>query len=50
MSDREIEEKFIELCAGRLSAAQREKVIETLWQLEGVDDVRTLTALLSPKA
>jgi 2-methylcitrate dehydratase len=50
MSDREIEEKFIELCAGRLSAAQREKVIETLWQLEGVEDVRTLTALLSPKA
>ena len=50
MPDIEIEEKFIDLCAGRLSAEQREKVIETLWQLERVDDVRTLTALLSPKA
>ena len=47
MSDGEIERKFIELCGNRLSAQQREKLIGTLWQLERVDDVRTLTAMLS---
>jgi 2-methylcitrate dehydratase len=47
MSDGEIERKFSELCGNRLSAQQREKLIETLWQLERVEDVRTLTAMLS---
>jgi 2-methylcitrate dehydratase len=47
MTDGEIERKFIDLCAGRLSAEQREKVIETLWQLEYVEDARALTAMLS---
>ena len=49
MTDGEIERKFIELSGERLSGAQREKLIETLWQLESVEDVRTMTALLSPK-
>ena len=49
MTDGEIERKFIELCAGRLSAQQRDKLIGALWQLESVEDVRTLTALMSPK-
>jgi 2-methylcitrate dehydratase len=47
MTDGEIEEKFTELCAARLSAEQRKKVIGTLWQLEAMEDVRTLTAMLS---
>ena len=49
MTDGEIERKFIELCSGRLGAQQREKLIGALWQLESVEDVRTLTALLSSK-
>lgn len=48
MTDGEIERKFIELSAGRLSAGQREKFIEMLWQFESVPDVRAVTALLSP--
>ena len=49
MTDGEIERKFIELSASRLSAEQREKFIEAIWQFESVQDVRTVTALLSPK-
>ena len=49
MTDSEIERKFFELSAGRLSAKQGAKVIETLWHLERVEDVRTVIALLSPK-
>jgi 2-methylcitrate dehydratase len=47
MTDGEIEEKFTTLCAPQLSAERREKVTETLWQLEAVEDVRALTAMLS---
>ena len=47
MTDGEIERKFIELSAGRLGAEQREKLIETLWRLEAVEDVHTVTVLLS---
>jgi 2-methylcitrate dehydratase len=49
MTDGEIERKFIELSGDRLSGAQREKFIETLWQLEFVKDVHTMTTLLSPQ-
>ena len=49
MTDGEIERKFIELSARRFSAEQREKFIEAIWQFESVQDVRTVTALLSPK-
>ena len=49
MTDGAIERKFIELSASRLSAEQREKFIEAIWQFESVQDVRTVTALLSPK-
>lgn len=50
MTDSEIERKFVELCAGRLGAERRQRLIETLWQLERVQDVRTVTALLSTGA
>ena len=49
MSDRDIERKFNELAAERLGRVQREQLIETLWQLERVGDVRALTALVSVK-
>lgn len=49
MSDRDIERKFNELAAERLERAQREQLLETLWQLDRVTDVRTLTALVSGK-
>ena len=49
MSDAEIERKFFELSADRLSAEQCEKLLRMLWQLERVEDVRAVTALLSRK-
>ena len=49
MTGAEIERKFTELSGERLGAAQREKLIETIWKLEAVDDIRTVTALLSPQ-
>jgi 2-methylcitrate dehydratase len=47
MSDGEIERKFVESCAGRLGAGQCDKVLETLWRLEFLEDARALTALLA---
>jgi 2-methylcitrate dehydratase len=49
MTDGEIEAKLMELSVGRLGAARCEKLIRTLWQLERVEDVRTITALLTPQ-
>ena len=49
MSDRDIERKFNELAAERLERAQCEQLLGTLWQLDRVTDVRTLTALVSGK-
>jgi 2-methylcitrate dehydratase len=49
MSDQDLERKFFELAADRLEPTQRDKLIGTLWQLERVADVRTLTALVSGK-
>lgn len=49
MSDQDIERKFNELAADRLQRTQRERLIETLWRLERVADVRALTALVSGK-
>ena len=47
MTDAEIEQKFVALSAGRLSPERGKKVIAMLWQLELMQDVRTLTALIS---
>ncbi len=48
MSDAELEAKFYE-CAdwGGLSRAQAERVVELVWRLEELPDVRELTALLA---
>ncbi|HEY9446110.1 MAG TPA: MmgE/PrpD family protein [Burkholderiales bacterium] len=47
MSDGEIESKFRELCAGRFDAVRCDKALEALWQLQSVDDVGQITALLA---
>lgn len=49
MTDAEIERKFAELCAERLEAGQRSKLLATLWKLDLVEDVRTVTALILSK-
>jgi 2-methylcitrate dehydratase len=49
MTDAEIERKLAELSGERLEKAQRDKLVDTIWQLEAVDDVRNVTALLSPQ-
>jgi 2-methylcitrate dehydratase len=46
MSDREIEDKFRRLAAGKLGRAQAEKVIEFVWKLETMKDVSGLMPLL----
>ena len=47
MNDQDLERKFEELAADRLERTQRGRLIETLWHLERVADVRSLTALVS---
>ena len=49
MTDAEIEHKFDELCAGRLDAGQRARLLATLWKLDLVEDVRAVTALTLSK-
>jgi 2-methylcitrate dehydratase len=49
MSDREVEEKFRTLAAGRLDRARAGKVIEAVWKLEALDDIGTLMPLLRVK-
>jgi 2-methylcitrate dehydratase len=49
MTDEEIERKFAQLCADRLAPGARARLLETLWHLERVEDVRALTELLAPK-
>ncbi len=50
MSDREIEEKFRKLAAGRLDRARAGKVIDLVWRLETLDDIGMLMAVLTFKA
>lgn len=48
MSDSELEAKFLDCAAwGGLTPDQARRVVETVWQLETLTDVRTLTALLT---
>jgi 2-methylcitrate dehydratase len=49
MTDDDIESKFNNLCAERLDAAQRDRALEMLWQLDRLDDVRDLIALLAAR-
>jgi 2-methylcitrate dehydratase len=46
MSDREVEEKFYLLTAGRLGPAQARKIIDVIWDLDRVKDVSVLMPLL----
>ena len=46
MSDREVEEKFCLLTAAQLGPAQARKVIDVIWDLDRVKDVRVLMPFL----
>ena len=46
MSDREIEEKFSLLTAGQLGLAQARKIIDVIWDLDRMKDLRILMPLL----
>jgi 2-methylcitrate dehydratase len=46
MSDHEVEDKFHLLAAGKLDRARRKKVIDLVWNLEQVQDIRALIPLL----
>jgi 2-methylcitrate dehydratase len=49
MSDREVEEKFRILAAGQLDRRAAGRIIEYIWNLDGVDDIGTLMPLLRVK-
>lgn len=46
MSDREVEEKFRHLSAGKLDRARAGKVIDLVWRLDKLKDIGTLMPLL----
>jgi len=46
MSDREVEEKFRTLAAGKLDRAQAGKVIDLVWKLDRLKDIGSLMPLL----
>ena len=46
MSDREVEEKFRALAAGKLDRAQAGKVIDLVWKLDRLKDIGSLMPLL----
>jgi len=46
MSDREVEEKFRSLAAGKLDHARAGRVIDLVWKLETLDDIGVLMSLL----
>jgi len=48
-SDREIEEKFRQLAAGKLDRARAGRVIEAVWALDGLKDIGALMPLLKVK-
>lgn len=48
MSDREIEEKFRTLAAGRLDRARAGKVIELVWMLDRLEDISLMMPFLEP--
>lgn len=49
MSDRGLETKFRRLAAGRLDRSRIDRLIEWVWNLEGVKDIGTLMPLLRVK-
>jgi 2-methylcitrate dehydratase PrpD len=46
MSDREIEEKFLKQAAVVLPESQSQALLDKLWQLEKIDDLKKLFALM----
>jgi 2-methylcitrate dehydratase len=46
MSDRDLEAKFRRLAAGRLNRPRIDRLIEFIWNLDGVRDIGTLMPLL----
>jgi 2-methylcitrate dehydratase len=46
MSDRDLEAKFRRLVAGRLDRSRIDRLIEWVWNLDGVKDIGTLMPLL----
>jgi 2-methylcitrate dehydratase len=46
MSDREVEAKFSLLTAGQLGPAQARKIIDVIWDLDRMKDIRVLMPLL----
>lgn len=48
MSDAEVENKFRDLCAGRLGVQGCDRALKALWQLESMKDAAVITALLMP--
>jgi hypothetical protein len=48
MSDEEVIGKFMDLAADAVPRQRAEEICETLWKLERLDDIKTLTGLLAP--
>ena len=46
MSDREVEDKFLQLAAGRLGRARAGKIIDLVWKLDTLKDVNVFMPLL----
>lgn len=49
MSDREVEDKFLRLAAGKLDRARMNKVIDSVWKLERLKNIGALMPLLQLK-
>jgi 2-methylcitrate dehydratase len=49
MSDRDVEDKFRRLAAGQLARTHARKVIDSVWRLDDLKDIGTLTSLLRMK-
>lgn len=50
MSDREVEDKFRRLAAGKLDRARMNKVIDVVWKLDRLKDIDVLMPLLKVKS
>jgi len=46
MSDRDVEDKFRRLAAGQVDGVRARKVIDLIWRLDQLKDIRTLMPLL----
>ncbi|MCE5284030.1 MAG: MmgE/PrpD family protein, partial [Deltaproteobacteria bacterium] len=48
LSDEDVVRKFMDLAGDAVSQRRAEEIQETVWKLEKLDDIRTLTGLLAP--